>query len=179
MQYDTQPVIWMLSSDKGKILEFDGKKSITFSDEIVKASEKYELFSLYDAVNDLLYSINLNTGETIFNGISVSPSKEVYGRMMSFTDLGNIYRKGLIQYKESYPISMGSNEPVRPMTFNIGYKIDTEHLNLKYETDAYSAKIIRFKFILSIHNETLKPRISFSLTEQRTSRDGTIITVRF
>ncbi len=179
MQREIQPVVWMLSSGKDKILEFDGNKTVTFSDEIVKASEKYELFSLYDAVNDILYSINLNTGEIIFNGIAVSPSKEIYGRMLSFANLGNIYRKGLIQYKESYPISVGSDEPVKPMTFNIGYKIDTEHLNLKYDTELYSSKIIRFKFILSIRNETLKPGISFSITEKRTSRDGTTITVRF
>lgn len=179
MQHEINPVIWVLGSGENKIVENDGNGNIiTFGEDIIRKSYDHDLFSLFDIGNDLLYSIDLSSGEIIINGLPISIAKEVDGRMFQLSNLKTDYRKGLIQYKESYPMKMFIDTVPKPMTFNIGYKIDVSDLDLFYFTESFKSKIIRFKFILSIRKETMKPTISISITEERTFKNGSVSIVK-
>ena len=179
MQCDFQKVIWIMSNPENKIMEIEpsGKKNV-FSKEILDESYKFELFSLYDLVNDKMYSLELNTGEFIIGGIPIEIAKEINGRLISFSNLGLDYRKGLIQYKESFPIAVGSTEKIRPMNFNIGLHFNTEEVNFRYNKDGYESQIVNIKAILSIDSTSLKPRFSITTTEKRIFDNGKEITVR-
>lgn len=174
MQREVQKVIWLLHSDKDRVLEIDkdGNK-IIFSKETIQDSYRYNFFSLYDIYNDLMYSIDLSNGDFIINGVSMEPCKEISGRMMSFSNRGTDYRSGLIQYKESMPIRVGTDDPIIPKNFNIGWKQDFSEKNIFYNSgDSFSSQIMNVKCILSIDSETLKPRFSISVTELRKFKDG-------
>ena len=100
MQREIQNVIWILGSGKDKIVEINSNgEKIFFSKDIIEKSYYYDIFSLYDIQNDLMYSIDLDSGEFIINGVPVEICKNISGRMISFSNLGIDYRKGLIQYK--------------------------------------------------------------------------------
>jgi hypothetical protein len=111
MQREIQNVIWILGNEHEKILEIDSNGNrVYFSRDIIEKSYNYNLFSLYDVQNDLIYSIDLDRGEFIINGIPFEICRNISGRMISFSNLGIDYRKGIIQYKESKPICIGFNE---------------------------------------------------------------------
>ena len=148
MQHNVNPVMWILGNAEDKIMEFDSSGgSVVFSDDIIKKSYSHDVFSLYDIQNDIMYSIDLNNGEFIINGVPVCPSKESFGRLTEFSGLNVDYRSGLIQYKECFPIAMFSSGDVKPMTFNIGYKIDTTDLNLVFEKESYSSQVVKAMII--------------------------------
>ena len=77
-----------------------------------------------------MYSIDLESGEFIVNGIPFEICKNVSGRMISFSNLGIDYRKGLIQYKESKPVRIGTSDPVYPKNYNIGLHFDVRQKHL-------------------------------------------------
>lgn len=173
MQRDIQKVIWILGTDENKISEIsqNGEK-IIFSKEIIEKSYKYDFFSLFDLENDLMYSIDLNSGEFIINGVPFEICRNINGRMRSFSNLGIDYRKGLIQYKESMPVRIGSNDPVVPKNFNIGLHFDVSNLNIFSNSNTYRSQIMNVKPIMSIDSETLKLRLSITITEKRIFNDG-------
>ena len=173
MQRDIQKVIWILGTGDDKILEInsDGDK-IIFSKDIIEKSYNYDYFSLYDLSNDLLYSIDLNSGEFIINGVPFEICRNVSGRMISFSNLGIDYRKGLIQYKESMPIRIGTDDPVIPKKFNIGMHFDVSDKNIFTNYSNFRGQITNVKSIMSIDSETLKLRLSISITEKRIFEDG-------
>ena len=173
MQRDIQKVIWVLGTDDNKILEIspNGDK-IVFSNSVIEESYKHDFFSLFDLENDLMYSIDLNSGEFIVNGVPFEICRNVGGRMRSFSNLNIDYRKGLIQYKESMPVRIGSNDPVLPKNFNIGLHFDVSNLNLFVNMNTYTSQTINVKPIMSIDAETLKLRISITMTEKRLFQDG-------
>ena len=179
MQCDFQKVIWIMSNPENKIMEIEpsGKNNV-FNKELVDKSYGFDLFSLYDLVNDKMYSLELNTGEFIIGGIPVEIAKEINGRLISFSNLKIDYRKGLIQYKESFPVTVGCSEKIRPMNFNIGFHFNTDEINFCYNKDGYNAQIVNIKAILSIDSTTLKPRFSITTTEKRTFSNGKETTVR-
>jgi hypothetical protein len=178
MQRELQNVIWILGSGKDKIVEINSNnEKIFFSKDTIEESYKHDLFSLYDLENDLMYSIDLNTGEFIINGVSIEICKNISGRMISFSNLGIDYRKGLIQYKESKPISLGSNNPVSPKNYNIGLHFDLSDKDIIYNMGSYKSKITNVKAIISIDADTLKLRMSISITEKRFFRDGKEVVV--
>jgi hypothetical protein len=172
MQHEAQRIIWILGLGLDKIMEIEPNKKNFFSKETIEQSYKHDFFSLFDLENDLMYSIDLNTGEVIFNGVAIEICKEANGRLISFSNLNIDYRKGLIQYKESFPVIVGSKEEIKPKNFNIGYQIDVSDLNIKYPTEHYTSQIKNVKFIMSIDSTTLKPRVSITITELRKGRDG-------
>lgn len=173
MQRDIQKVIWILGTDDKKILEIqpDGEK-IIFSKETIKESYNHDYFSLFDLENDLMYSIDLNIGEFIVNGVPFEICRNVAGRMLSFSNLNIDYRKGLIQYKESMPVRIGSDDPIVPKNFNIGLHFDVSELNLCTNMNSYVSQIVNVKPIMSIDASTLKLKMSITLTEKRTFKDG-------
>lgn len=178
MQREVQNVIWILGSGKDKVVEISssGERTI-FSREIIKKSYNYDIFSLYDIWNDLMYSIDLNSGEFIINGVPFEICKNISGRMISLSNLGVDYRSGLIQYKESKPVRVGTDDPVYPKNYNIGLHFDVSDKNIKYNMSSYEAQITNAKAILSIDADTLKVRFSISITEKRTFKDGREIMV--
>ena len=111
-------------------------------------------------------------GEFIINGVPVEICKNVSGRMISFSNLGIDYRKGLIQYKESKPVRIGSSDPVLPKNFNIGLHFDVSDKKIGYNMNSYRSEIINVKVILSVDADTLKVRFSISITEKRIFADG-------
>lgn len=173
MQRDIQKVIWILGTDDKKILEIDqnGNKTI-FSAETIKESYNHDFFSLFDLENDLMYSIDLNRGEFIINGVPVEICRNVSGRMRSFSNLNIDYRSGLIQYKESMPVRIGSNDPIVPKNFNIGLHFDVGDKKMVCNMGSYVSQIMNVKPIMSIDAETLKLRMSITVTEKRTFKDG-------
>lgn len=178
MQRDIQKVIWVLGTDNNKVLEIspNGDK-IVFSKSIIEESYKHDFFSLFDLENDLMYSIDLNSGEFIINGVPFEICINIGGRMKSFSNLDIDYRKGLIQYKESMPVRIGSNDPITPKNFNIGLHFDVSNLNLVTNLDTYRSQITNVKPIMSIDAETLKLRFSITITEKRIFKDGREIIV--
>lgn len=179
MQHKINPVIWILGNNENKIMEYDDSgNSVVFGKDVIEESYNHDIFSLFDLKNDILYSIDLNCGELIINGVPLCPSKESFGRLIPFSGLNIDYRAGLIQYKECMPIEVFSKESVKPMTFNIGYKIDTSKEKLIFENEGYSSKIIRVMVLLSIHVSCMSPKISITTTEERTFKDGNMIIVR-
>ena len=178
MQRDIQNVIWILGSGKDKIVEINSNNErIMFSREIIEKSYSHDLFSLYDIENDLMYSIDLDSGEFIINGIPLEICKNISGRMISFSNLGIDYRKGLIQYKESKPVNLGSNDPVLPKNYNIGLHFDLSDKNIFYNMGSYKSQITNVKAIMSIDADTLKLRMSISITEKRIFKDGREVVV--
>jgi hypothetical protein len=173
MQREIQNVIWILGNEHEKILEIDSNGNrVYFSRDIIEKSYNYNLFSLYDVQNDLIYSIDLDRGEFIINGIPFEICRNISGRMISFSNLGIDYRKGIIQYKESKPICIGFNEDVEPKNYNIGLHFDVSEKNIGYRMDKYRAIITNVKAILSIDADTSKMRFSISTTEKRIFNDG-------
>lgn len=173
MQREIQNVVWILGSGKNKIFEINSNgEKIIFSRDIIEKSYNYDLFSLYDIENDIMYSIDLESGEFIVNGIPFEICKNVSGRMISFSNLGIDYRKGLIQYKESKPVRIGTSDPVSPKNYNIGLHFDVSDKNICYNMGSYRSKITNVKAIMSIDADTLKLRMSISLTEKRIFADG-------
>lgn len=179
MQHE-QPVIWILSSGRDKIMEIDEKGNNTpFSQDIIDKAKNFELFSLYDVVNDLMYSINLKSGEVLINGVPMKICKEVSGRPIELSNRGIDYSSGIIQYKECFPIPLVlSPVQVSPMTFNIGYKVSFDEGIIRYSTESFSSSIINMMFLLTLHIHVLKPMISISITEKRTMRNGETIKIR-
>lgn len=178
MQREIQNTIWILGTGNKKILEIDSNGNrIFFSKDIIKESYNHDMFSLYDIKNDLMYSIDLDAGEFIVNGVPFEICRNISGRMISFSNLGIDYRSGLIQYKESKPILVGSNEDVKPKNYNIGLHFDISDKNIGYRTLKYIATITNVKAIMSIDSDTLKMRFSISTTEKRVFNDGKEIIV--
>ena len=178
MQREIQNVIWILGSGKDKIVEINSdNEKIIFSKEIIDKSYNYDLFSLYDIENDLMYSIDLESGEFIINGVPFEICKNISGRMISFSNLGIDYRKGLIQYKESKPINIGSDDKILPKNYNIGLHFDISDKNIFYNMGSYRSKITNIKAIMSVDADTLKLRMSISITEKRIFKDGREVVV--
>lgn len=173
MQREIQNVIWILGSGRDKIVEINSNgEKIFFSKDVIEKSYDYDIFSLYDIQNDLMYSIDLDSGEFIINGVPVEICKNISGRMISFSNLGIDYRKGLIQYKESKPVRIGSSDPVLPKNFNIGLHFDVSDKKIGYNMNSYRSEIMNVKSILSVDADTLKVRFSISITEKRIFADG-------
>lgn len=175
MQRDNQNVIWIFHSGEKKFMEIepDGNKNI-FSNDTIKKSYDFNFFSLYDIINDVFYTIDLNSGDIIINGIPLSINKDIGGRQRMLNGEGFDYRSGLIQYKESFPVTLGKDCEVSPRNFNIGYKIDTSKNNkFVFDCDTYISSIIMVKVIVSIDSTSMKPGISVTLTEKRSFKDGT------
>lgn len=163
-----QKVIWLLHSDNKEFREIDKDGNrVFFSKETIKQSYEYKNFSLLDTINNLMYTIDLDTGEFYFNNIAIEPCKNINGRMMSFANLDIDYREGLIQYKESFPIEIGHSCEIVPQNFNIGLHFDTSRLNLVYPSKYFKSQVINVKVILSIDAITLRSRFSISITEKR------------
>lgn len=178
MQRDIQDVIWILGSGKDKIFEINSSGDIVvFSKEIIDKSYHYDIFSLYDVNNDVLYSIDLDSGEFVINGVPVEICVNISGRMLSFSNLGIDYRKGIIQYKESKPVRIGLSDPISPKNYNIGIHFDVSDRNIGYVSNSYKAIITNVKAIMSIDADTHKLRISISITEKRKFNDGKEIIV--
>lgn len=179
MQHDVRPVIWILGSNENKIMEIgaDGA-SVTFGEDVIRESYKHDIFSLFDMQHDIMYSLDLNNGEIIINGVPICPSKEVNGRLIPLSGRKIDYRAGLTQFKECIPIEVFVDKDIKPMTFNMGYKVDLSKCGISYNTEAYSSTVVRAMVLLSIHIRDMKPRISITITERRTLKNGEEVMVR-
>lgn len=179
MQHNVRPVIWILGSDDRKIMEINGNgDSVTFGEEIIRESYNHDIFSLFDMQHDIMYSIDLNNGEIIINGVPICPSKEVNGRLLPISGMNVDYRAGLTQFKECIPIEVFVDKDIKPMTFNMGYKIDLSQCKMVYNTDSYQSQVIRAMVLLSIHIRDMKPRMSITITEKRTLKNGEEVMVK-
>lgn len=163
-----QPIIWKVDfKDGSSALEFDGNGKETVFTEIIDRKSDFTYIGLIDQVNKLVYSINLQNGELILNGLPVDVGKEVDGRTYNFTYLPGVkYAEGVIQYKCSNPITAGINCTASAATYNIGYKVEIPDFkftrNNKGVINEY--QVLWFQPMICVNAKTFRVSVTTTLT---------------
>lgn len=174
-----QPIIWAVQFNDGTIVREigqDGEETV-FDTEFLKRKSEFRYIALLDVVNDLKYSIDLDTGKFILRGQNFGVSKEIDGRVYDITTADGIdFRSGVIQFKWSKPMVLraGISEPIKasPRMFNIGYKVDIPEKFCTYKRGEGMATIVKCQALLSIDSDTLQPSISTTWTTKTVTKDG-------
>lgn len=172
-----QPVIWVVQLKDGsqvREIEEDGKETI-FDKEFLKRKQEFSYIGLKDVVNNILYSINLETGQFVLRGQNFKVAKELDGRVGTLPeDLD--FRDGVIQFKASKPmeLKMGQNLPTKPkpQTFNIGFKVQLPENFCQYKKGGALVTITHCQAMLSVDADTLQPCFSSTWTARMDSPDG-------
>ncbi|MCK9279287.1 MAG: hypothetical protein M0P71_01475 [Melioribacteraceae bacterium] len=178
-----QHVIWILEKHDGsQIMEIDnnGKETIFSKELLLKEKGNIKFACLKDLQNNILYTINLITGELILNGFPINVGKEVEGRVINLCGLPDTnYFEGLIQYKESFPVPYGPPVVAIPKSFNIGYKVDIpDHICNFWKNDKF-VTIKKIMVLISVDSISLRACISTTFTANIKNNDGSETTVRF
>jgi hypothetical protein len=179
------PIIWDIQLHSGEhILEYDNNaKEIVFSAELLNRSSEFRYISLVNILTKQFYAIDLITGEINICGGKIKVAKEVDGRTLSLCGLPGVdYAKGILQYKESYPIplipgNLGKPIIAEPRNFNIGYKVNVPENICRFCKNGGIYTLKNLKVILTVDAVDYSVRIADSHTWE-VVKDGMVSMVK-
>jgi len=161
-------VRWSMTTFDGEEIKEEvlDEQGIVFSKELLNQyAGRIKELRMTEVRTGRYAKIDTITGKVEICGVEIGLAKEVLGRNVVLTGLPDVnYQGGLIQYKESLPMSMLVNAEAIPKAHYIGYKVPVPNHICKYEKNGVKYTLTNLVILISFEILTREFAISINPT---------------